>query len=164
VHTLALMEPARPAPQTETQAAFRRDVLEAAVERFRAGDTVGAVATWASGVFGPDYRPLLEHGLPAALEQCVADADTFFTQELPALQRWSFTEADATRITQPVLAVLGERTNQSFVERVALLRSWLPTVEAFELPGANHLLHLQNPDGMAEGLASFWGRHPLPVT
>jgi 3-oxoadipate enol-lactonase len=163
-HTLALLEPARPAPQTEAQAAFRRDVAAAAVERFRAGDTIGAVATWAAGVFGPDYRALLERALPAAFEQCVADADAFFTQELPALQGWSFTQEEASRITQPVLGVLGENTDRSFVERMELLRSWLPTVEPFQLPGATHLLHLQNPNGMAEALASFWDRHPVSAT
>jgi pimeloyl-ACP methyl ester carboxylesterase len=161
VHTLALMEPARPAPPTELQAAFRRDVVEAAVERYRAGDKAAAVDIWARGVFGPDYRRPLERGRPGVIEQCVADADAFFAQELPALQQWSFTQEDASRITQPVLAVLGENTAPSFPERMELLRSWLPKAEPFELPGATHLLHLQNPDGMAVGLASFYARHPL---
>lgn len=161
VHTLALMEPARPVPRTEEQAAFLRDIVAPAIERYRAGDRAGAVDTWARGVFGSDYRGLLERGLPGVFEQAVADADAFFAQELPALQSWSFTEEDAGRITQPVLAVLGENTAPSFPERLELLRSWLPNVESFELPGATHLLHLQNPQGMAEGLASFYARHPL---
>jgi pimeloyl-ACP methyl ester carboxylesterase len=42
-----------------------------------------------------------------------------------------------------------------------LLLSWLPNVEAFDLPAATHLLHVQNPDGMAEALAAFFARHPL---
>jgi pimeloyl-ACP methyl ester carboxylesterase len=161
VHTLALMEPARPAPPTELQAAFRRDVVDRSIEHYRAGDRAGALDAWAQGVFGPDYRGSLERGLPGALEQCIADADAFFAQELPALQQWSFTQEDASRITQPVLAILGENTAPTFPERLDLLRSWLPNVEFFELPGATHLLHLQNPRGMAEGLASFHGRHTL---
>jgi pimeloyl-ACP methyl ester carboxylesterase len=164
VHTLALMEPARPAPPTELQAAFVRNVVEPAVERYRAGDKAGAVETWARGVFGSDYGGPLERGLPGVVEQCVADADAFFAQELPALQQWSFTQEDASRITQPVLAVLGENTAPTFPERLELLRSWLPNVESFELPGATHLLHLQNPQGMAEGLASFFFRHPLTAS
>lgn len=39
--------------------------------------------------------------------------------------------------------------------------SWLPNVEAFVLPNATHLLHVQNPRGMAEGLAAFFARHPI---
>jgi hypothetical protein len=37
----------------------------------------------------------------------------------------------------------------------------LPNVEPFVLPGATHLLQIQNPRGMAEALAAFFARHPL---
>ncbi len=161
VHTLVSMDAARPAPATEPQAAFRREVVEAAVERYRAGDTAGAVDIWARGVFGPEYRAPLERGLPGALDHCIADADAFFTQELPALQQWSFTEADARRVNHPVLAVVGQSSARTFPERRQLLLSWLPNVEPFELPDATHLLHVENPRGMAEALASFFRRHPL---
>jgi 3-oxoadipate enol-lactonase len=156
VSTLVLMEPARPIPKTELQAAFLREVVEPSLARYRAGDKAGAVDTWARGVFGLDYRD----AMPGLAEQCVADADAFFSQELPALQRWSFTEDEARRITQPVLAVVGENTAPSFPERVELLCSWLPDAELFELPAASHLLHLQNPEAMAEALSSFYVRHP----
>jgi len=91
----------------------------------------------------------------------VAAADAFFTQELPALQQWAFTEAEATRITQPTLAIRGENTVPTFPERLQLLASWLPDAEWFELPDASRLLHLQNPRGMAEALVSIYVRHPL---
>ena len=165
VHTVVSMDAARPAPQTEVQAAFRREFVEPAVERYRAGDRQGAVDTFFRGVFGPDYRDPLEQGLPGAFEQAVSDADAFFAQELPALwQHWSFTAEDARRITQPVLAVVGENSARTFPERRELLTSWLPNVEPFELPRATHLLHVQNPRGMAEALASFFARHPLTAT
>ena len=38
----------------------------------------------------------------------------------------------------------------------------VPNVEPFVLPGATHLLQVQNPRAMAEGLAAFFARHPLP--
>jgi 3-oxoadipate enol-lactonase len=164
VHTLALMEPARPFPPTEEQAEFVRDVVGPAVQRYRAGDKVAAVDTWARGVFGPDYRGALERGLPGVFDQCVADADAFFAQEMPAVQQWSFTAQDASRITQPALAIIGDNTAPTFLGRLQLLVSWLPNVQAFELPRATHLLHLQNPRGTAEALASFYTRHPLPAS
>jgi pimeloyl-ACP methyl ester carboxylesterase len=163
VHTLALMEPARPVPPTEGQAEFVRDVVAQAVQRYRAGDKAGAVDTWARGVFGSDYRGPLEQGLPGVFEQAVADADAFFAQELPAVQQWSFTQEDASRITQPALAILGAKTAPTFPERLELLISWLPNAEPFELD-TTHLLHVQDPRGMAEALASFYARHPLPVS
>lgn len=163
VHTLALMEPARPVPPTEEQAEFVRDFVAPAVQSYHAGDKAGAVDTFARGVFGSGYRGPLEQGLPGLFDQAVADADAFFTQELPALQQWSFTPEDASRITQPTLAVLGENTSPTFPERLQLLVSWLPNVEPFTLP-ATHLLHLQNPREMARGLTSFYAQHPLTAS
>ena len=119
--------------------------------------------TFLGGVFGPGYREPLERGLPGSFEQAVADADAFFGSELPALQAWSFTQAEARRVTQPVLAVVGEHSASTFPERRELLLAWLPNVEPFELPDATHLLHVQNPRGMAEALAAFFARHPLPL-
>jgi pimeloyl-ACP methyl ester carboxylesterase len=165
VHSVVSMDTARPAPATEVQAAFAREFAEPAVERYRAGDKGGAVDTFFRGVFGPDYGERLENGLPGAFDQAVADADAFFTQELPALwQHWSFTEEDARRITQPVLAAVGENSAATFVERRELLLSWLPNVEPFDLPAATHLLHIENPQGMAEALRSFFARHPLTAS
>ena len=161
VHSLTLMEAARPVPPTEAQAEFVREYVEPAVARHRAGDKAAGIDTFFRGVFGTDYRGRLEDGLPGTFDQAVADADAFFTQELPALQRWSFTREDASRITQPVLAVLGEQTAPTFPERRDVLLSWLPNVEPFDLPEATHLLHLQAPQAMAQGLAAFFARHPL---
>jgi hypothetical protein len=39
------------------------------------------------------------------------------------------------------------------------LLSWLPHVEAFDLPAATHLLHLENARDMADALGSFFARH-----
>jgi pimeloyl-ACP methyl ester carboxylesterase len=159
VQTLVLMESALPTPATETQAAFVRAFVEPAVQRYRAGDRTSAVDTFFTGVFGVGYREVLDQGLPGAFDQAVADADAFFTQELPALQQWSFTLDDASRISHPVLAVLGEHSAPTFPERRDLLLDWLPNVEPFDLPDATHLLHAQSPRFLAEGLAEFFARH-----
>jgi pimeloyl-ACP methyl ester carboxylesterase len=161
VHSLALLEPARPAPPTEVQAGFVRDVVQPAMERYQAGDVSGAVDHWARGVFGPGYEEALERGLPGARERCIADAEAFFEQELPAVQQWQFTQVEAGRVTQPVLIVLGENTVPTFPERVDLLLSWLPNGERSELSRATHLLHIQDPHGVAEALVRFFARHPL---
>jgi 3-oxoadipate enol-lactonase len=95
----------------------------------------------------------------------VADADTFFGQELLAIQRWQLARADARRITQPVLAVVGDKSlelSPIWHERQQMLLSWLPNAEGFVLPGATHLLHVQKPREMATALALFFARHPIP--
>jgi pimeloyl-ACP methyl ester carboxylesterase len=169
VRSLALLEPALLAVPSERQAGAA--VIESATDlglvmrHYGAGNKAEALDAFMRGVSGPNYRVILEQSLPAgAFEQAVADADTFFGQELLALRQWSFTREDASRVTQPVLAVIGaESTEVSpvFGKRQELLLAWLPNVEAFVLPNATHLLHAQNPGGMAQGLADFFARHPV---
>jgi pimeloyl-ACP methyl ester carboxylesterase len=159
VQTLALLDAARPAPQSEVQMAFVKAVVQPAMQLYGSGEKSRAVDFWLQGTCGPDYRAALEQVLPNAFDQAIADADTFFGQELPAVQQWSFTQEDAQRITQPVLAVLGAKSNPIFHERRELLLTWLPNVESFVLPEATHLLQVQNPGGMAEALAAFFARH-----
>jgi len=164
VHTLTLMEAARPAAPTDAERQFGTDVALAALQRYRAGDTAAAVDIFFRGVFGPRYRAALDHGLPGAFEQAVADADAFFTQEMPALWQWPFTEDDAHRIQQPALAVLGTASPAMFAERQQLLLHWLPNAEPLDLPGLTHLLHAQDAAAVADGLAGFFARHPIPQT
>ncbi len=113
-------------------------------------------------VNGIELEYEIERAIPGAFDQAVADADTFFAQEQTAVMQWSFGREQAGRIVQPALAVLGENSAPVFRERRELLLDWLPNVESFELPGANHLLHVQNPGALAEALAGFFSRHPLP--
>ena len=164
VHSLAVLEPALYAvPSAQTSRAF----VGAAVQLYRAGDKAGAIDTFLQGVCGPGYRAVLDQALPGAFDQHVADAETFFGQELSALQQWSFTQENARHIVQPVLAVIGAKSqglDRIWGERQELLLSWLPNVEPFVLPDATHLLQVENPRGMAEGLAAFFARHPLSAS
>jgi pimeloyl-ACP methyl ester carboxylesterase len=132
-----------------------------AVERYRAGDREGAVDLFLQGTCGPDYRGPLERALPGAVDQAVAGASTFFEEELPALRRWTFGPAEAGRVRQPVLAVVGAQSGPVHRQRWDLLRAWMPYAEPFVLADAGHLLHLQQPRAAAEALAAFFARHPL---
>jgi pimeloyl-ACP methyl ester carboxylesterase len=92
----------------------------------------------------------------------VADADTFFLHEAPAVLHWLFTREDARRITQPVLMAIGAKSNDAMTNSIQdVLLSWLPNAEPFVLPDATHLMQVENPRGMAEGLVAFYARHPL---
>jgi pimeloyl-ACP methyl ester carboxylesterase len=158
VQTLALLEIALLAVPSGAYA-------PEAMQRYRDGDRAGAVDVWMRGVAGPGYRDTLDRVLPGAYDRAVADADTFFGQELPAVREWPFGPDEAGRVEAPALLVLGGRSSEVtpvFEQRNDLLGSWLSNVERFVLPDATHLLHVQNPSGLAEELARFFGRHPLP--
>jgi pimeloyl-ACP methyl ester carboxylesterase len=157
VHSLAVLEPALMAVPSPPE-------VPQALELYKSGDTRTAVATFLRGTCGPHARAVLEKKIPGAIEQAFADADTFFRHELPALRQWSFGPEEARAIKQPVLAVLGENSDSRFQQRQKLLLEWLPNVEPFLLTDAGHLLHVENPGGLAEGLAGFLARHPIGAT
>ena len=160
VHSLSVLEPAlMSVPSAATSRAF----VGLALQLYRAGDSAAAIDTFLQGACGPAYRAVLDRVLPAAFDQHVADANTFFEQEFPALQQWSFRHEDARRVIQPVLAGVGARSLEHPIwrERQQLLLDWLPNVEPFVIPDATHLLQIENPGGVAEGLAGFFARHPL---
>jgi len=156
VRSLAVLEPAL---MSVPSAATSRGFIGTAAQLYLGGDRSGAVDMFLRGTCGSTYRAVLDQVLPGAFDQYVADAETFFAQELPALQQWSFRREDAGRIKQPVLAVVGARSLEMdpiWGERHQLLLDWLPNVEPFVLPEATHLLQLMNPRDMARVLATFF--------
>ena len=165
VGSLAVLEPALPVEASGSDRLLStRPFMAPVIERYRAGDKAGAVDGFMRGVTGPDYRIALDRVLPDAFVESVASADTFFGQELPAVRQWSFRREDAHLITQPVLAVIGEKSKKQspiWDARQEMMLTWLPNAEGFVLPGATHLLYVENPRGMAERLAAFFSRHPL---
>jgi pimeloyl-ACP methyl ester carboxylesterase len=159
VHSLALLEPPL---LTVLSSEVPGPSLETAFQLYQAGDKAGSVDAFLRTVCGPDYRAVLDRTLPGVFEQHVADADTFFVHEVPAVGQWPFTREDALRVTQPVLMAIGAKNDQAFVNYIhELLLSWLPNAEPFVLPEATHLMQVENPRGMAERLAAFYARHSL---
>lgn len=164
VHSLALLEPAL---VLGASAQAYREAIAHNQQRYRAGDAAGTVDAFLQPRFGPGYRAaFLDQALPEAFAQAIADAGTAFERDMPAVGEWAFTEAEARRIIQPVLAVLGSESAalwSRFGETHRLLLRWLPHAEEFVLPGATHAMQVQNPRGMAAALADFFGRHRIPI-
>jgi pimeloyl-ACP methyl ester carboxylesterase len=161
VHSLALLEPGL---MVGSSAQGYRDALARVALHYREVGAATAVDEFLRARFGAGYRADLDRLLADAFDQAVADAGTSFEQELLAGQDWSFGEAEARRITQPVLSVLGSESNalwSRFGEAHRLLLEWLPGAEGFVLPCAAHGLQMTNPQGMAEALADFFARHQM---
>jgi len=163
VRSLALLEPAL--VEGPTLRSYRHE-LARAKKRYRTEDPAMVVDGFLCARYGAAYRAPLDRVLPGAFEQAVAGAAPTFALDIPALLAWRFGEAEARRIVQPVLAVLGSQSDAlspRLGETNRLLRAWLPHAEGFVLPDAAHGLQLQNPRGMAEALAGFFARHPIPA-
>jgi pimeloyl-ACP methyl ester carboxylesterase len=162
VHSLALLEP--PLFSVPAGEAFGQEAGRAAVA-YEAGDKVAAIDAFLRlALDDENYRARCDAHLPDGwFEQAVADADALFQVEFPAIQEWELTQEMASRIAQPVLAVRGAESGAFFVQGHERLRAWIPQAEPFVLPDATHGLQEMNPRGMAEGLAAFLARHPLPA-
>ena len=160
-HTLALLEPSLLFVPS-ARILFER--AAPAVEAYAAGDRTRAVAGFLSTVSGLEWeacRAVIDENVPNGIAQAVADADTFFGVELPALGAWQFGREQAGSIGQPVLSVLGSDTDRVWVEVAELLRSWFPQVEEVTLQGVGHLLQMQRAEPVAREVAAFLGRHAM---
>jgi pimeloyl-ACP methyl ester carboxylesterase len=161
VHTLALLE--LTVFSVPGAAAFLQEAGPA-LEAYAAGQPATAVAAFMSTVSGLEWdacRAELDRRVPGAVAAAIADAETLFGVELPALGAWTFGATEAAGIQQPVLSVLGTETRPFWQDIAGELRSWVPQVEDCTIQGAGHLLQMQRPEAVASGLAAFFDRHRL---
>jgi pimeloyl-ACP methyl ester carboxylesterase len=160
VGTLALLEPALMVGES---ADLYREALVRSAQRYREAGAEVAIDEFLR-MRWPAYREKLPGGVPGGFEQAVADAASWFDTDLAACLDWSFGSAEAQRVAQPVLTVLGGGSvdlHPRFSETHRLLLTWLPNAEGFVVPGATHFLQVENPHATAVALAGFFARHPL---
>jgi len=161
VGSVSLLEPAARGISSSEQV---RAALTPIITAYKSGDTAAAVDGFLRHVCGDGYRDDLDRVLPDASSEAIAEADLFFQAEMPAVQSWSFGPAEAERMTQPVLNVLGDSTVSRFAEGAELIQSWFPDAERLTIPDAGHLMMVQNPQAVAQGLADFFSHHPIGQT
>ena len=160
VHSLVLLEPSLPMIPS-AKASFGR-LFGPMMQAYRSGDKSKAVEAFSDPVFGPGWQTLIEHAVPGGIEQSVKDFDTFI-QELGPMQEWQFGPTQAAAISQPVLSVMGVHSNDrnQFQQEVRqLLHAWLPQTEDCDVQ-STHLLQMQDPKGVAQGMTQFFTRHPM---
>lgn len=161
VHTLALLELSL--LELPASDAFL-DAAGPTLAAYAGGDHVRAVAMFMSTVSGLEWdacRALLEDRIPGAVAAAVEDADTLFGIELPAVVEWEFGAQQASAIDRPVLSVVGSETEPVWVETAEFLRASLRDVDELTIDGVGHLLHIQDAESVARGMAEFMAGHPM---
>jgi pimeloyl-ACP methyl ester carboxylesterase len=158
VGSVALLEPAARGISGSDQVVAS---LQPVVEAYHAGAKAEAVDRFLRHVCGDGYRAVLERAISGAFAEALDEADQFFQAEIPAVQQLTFGPNEAAHITQPILNVLGSESVQRFVEGAELVQSWFPHAERLTVPEAGHLLMVQNPTPLAQGLHDFITRHPI---
>ena len=161
VHTLVLLEP--PLMSVPSAGAFF-GAAGPALAAYGSGNREAAMASFLSMVCSLDWeacRAHVETNVPGGVALAVKDADNFFGSYLPALTAWRFGANEAAAISQPMLSVLGTRTERLFAEGHDLLHTWFPQLEDCLIEDVGHLLHMQHPDPVARRVAEFFARHPM---
>ena len=134
------------------------DAVGPIVEKYLAGDRIGAMDDLFSATGGPDWRSEINRAIPGAADQVEKDAATLFKCDIPSFQEWCFGAEEAAKIKQPVLLLVAAENPPMFIDSRELLDSWLACIESYVLPGANHLSFLLHPADTARRLAHFLQR------
>ena len=93
-------------------------------------------------IVGREYRDMTERVLPSSFDQAVADADSLFKIDMPAMRSWSIRREDLRRIDVPILSVLGSDSQPMFRDTCGIIRQWFPKSEMLVVENANHWLQL----------------------
>lgn len=160
VHSLVLLEPAIMPPEATS---LMLQGAAPAVEAYQAGDHGRALDLWMGLVAcGPEWRREVGATVPGGPEQAERDCGTFFEVELPALaEGWVFDAERASRISQPLLYLIGGESGPLFESAGKYFQSLVPQTETQVVPGVNHLMQIRDPKAIAAKVADFLSRHPL---
>jgi pimeloyl-ACP methyl ester carboxylesterase len=160
VRSLALLEPAL---FVGASARPYRESLLRSTERSRV-EGAATVMEQFFRVRWPGYsRTALEQALPGGFERALQDAPATFELDV-GFTDWHFGEAEARRVAQPTLVILGGDSpplDPRFDETYQFLLQWLPNARGLVLPGATHFFMLENEQvaaALAAALAEHWQR------
>lgn len=153
VRTLVLGEPpvghaARPAWDRFVSTAY-----EPARASIRAGDLESGLRTFIDGVTGPGAFDMLP---PPGRAMMLDNASTLAIEAAPLEV---FAEAEAARVTMPVLLVTGEHSPPMFGQITDQLHRLLPHAERSEIPAASHAMHGDNAPAYNAAVLEFVSRH-----
>ena len=154
VRSLVLLEPPLQLPLTDPPAG-PAPFLTKAFEQYSKGDLEGAMDVFYQGISGPGWRKVVTSTDPAALDRITRHARIFFEMEGKAVLAYPFTEQSAKAVNQPVLFVVSDRGAGRSAALRAQFKSWIPQTKELLVTDADHLLPLQQPSQIADGIRRF---------
>jgi pimeloyl-ACP methyl ester carboxylesterase len=110
VHSLVLLEPAL---LDVPNGALIEAAVGPSIRLYEAGEKEAATDGFLRFAIGPAYREFVDRLFPGGYAQAVADADTFFSVELPALQTWRLPERTRSASASPYCRSWGKRASKT---------------------------------------------------
>jgi len=118
----------------------------------KAGDIEDSLVRFARGVLGETQYERLPDEVRAHMR---ANASTHAGQFRADGGFESITESQIRSVRSPTLVVTGSDSPAALRRLATLLASLLPNVRRLDVPGASHLMHLQNATAFNAGLLGF---------
>jgi pimeloyl-ACP methyl ester carboxylesterase len=153
VRTLVLGEPPVGRAAGPAWDQFASTKYEPARASIRAGDLETGLRTFIDGVIGPGGFDMLPPPVRAMM------LDNASTLAIEAAPLEAFEEAEAARVTMPVLLVTGEHSPSIFGQITDQLHRLLPHAERIEIPAASHAMHGDNAPAYNAVVLEFLSRH-----
>jgi pimeloyl-ACP methyl ester carboxylesterase len=156
VRSLTLMEPPLAGFVPSGEEFGKR--LSTSVGFYQQGRKFEALDSFLKVVFEgtQDYRKVIDTNLGnKAFERALFSIDTMFKVEYPALLSWKFNPDNAKSLSMPILSIEGTDSASFFKQIHALLESWFPHLETTLIQNTSHILHMQYPKSVANGLSTF---------
>jgi pimeloyl-ACP methyl ester carboxylesterase len=158
VRSLALLEPLH--MQVPAMADIAQHVLGPALAAWGAGDVTRAVDLFLSGVAHPRWQAIASQALPGSVIQSArASAPALFQTEMPAARDWNWDALSADRLPSSLLLMLGSASSlvsEVYSQGHADLKRRYPHAQEHIVPGATHMLPLEDPSDVAQALAAHF--------
>jgi pimeloyl-ACP methyl ester carboxylesterase len=134
---------------------FGAGAIAPAQKAFRRGDDEAAIQAYGRGVLGEDaFSRLAQSRLQQVRMNLKPDRAQILGAGFPPLE-----DDDVRGVRIPTLLMQGERSPKLFRHLQSRLAELLEDVERFEVPGASHIMHEDNPGAVNERIVEFLHKH-----
>lgn len=89
------------------------------------------------------------------------DATIVFESDLASSGEWNFGAAEAQKISQPVMNLVGIDSPDVFKNVADVIAEWIPQAENYVVPDSSHTIMQMNPGHAAQLITDFVERHPI---
>ena len=159
VHSLALLEPSVPVLLAEDPAMER--LQERIRSLFETGEMEAGLDAFLEGIAGPGYDEHFDRTLPPGWFDHHLEDWEAFQYDITAVQAWEFSEADAARITAPVLNMKATDSLPRHQQYHDTINAWIQHAESAVMQDTTHTIPQMKPAETAEQLVDFFARHPM---
>jgi pimeloyl-ACP methyl ester carboxylesterase len=146
IKTLILLEPAITGYNKTTGQQVIQE-FEPLIQLYDRGQQNEAIDIFMKNAIGSNYKEIISNVLPSyTFDLAVKDAKTFFHEEIPFMETWTFTKNQAKNLLdKKILHIRGKKKSRKISkDREKLLSYWLPQTIMSSILNAPHMIQITN--------------------